>query len=514
MGGYIAGSNDSNIINNPVFPFSNTSPFNVYDTNYNASLYVTYNDGGSRNTNIQTVTGRTELPSNRRSNWEGTFNITGPTYPNFGYIDGIGAVRVYIQGTASNTFNRSFISINSNPGNINGCNFNISISDQSGLYSNIFSNSGYTYTNTNKSNITLGPGNRSGTISIYDAVSGIVTPARSNDTGFWMAFDLDYKYRYNTSAVGIPTTISLNGTQITNTAYVDSDPGQISIGTFIPDYTVQPGDFSVNNNLIGSTAISVRSFKGTNSLPITNIFENIRPFNFGRMTLSYRGVDNSIISDTTFYDWSPITGRNIMLPITLLPSIPINTITTYNMDVSFSNIKSNASSNISNVIFNDNTFTSANQVITATNAGFTNATPKWILGAWRTDMDGLSFSLNELRATHGNSTFNIGPGFINWSNAVLNRRPNISFSIISGTTNFTSIIADYPRGVTGGYGTFDCLRAPDEDINSLTTSGGCLISRINNVFSIFCPYQYTGGRVNITIFLGGNQHISNIIYNS
>lgn len=373
-------------------------------------------------------------------------------------------------------------------------------------------NSGYTYTNTNKCNITLGPGNRSGTLSIYDAVSGIVTPSRLNDTGFWMAFDLDYKYRYNASAVGIPTTISLNGTQITNTAYVDSDPGQITLGTFAPTYNLQPGNTPVNNNLAGRTAISVTSMTSLNRLPINNIFTNIKPFNFGSIILTYPPLSPT----TSTYTWADITNTSILLSITIPGSIPTNTITSYSMQVSFSNINTSVSSNITSLFFNDSTFDSANTTITANNPGFTNATPKWILGAWRTDMTGLPFTLSNLRDTHGNSTFNIGPGNIIYERSVPLYAETITFTIAtniadsSGPSGFTTITAFYPPGNNGYGGTYNC-KVNDGGIPDNRVDGGCLSTPvISNVYIIYCPYEYIGGNVTITISLGAGQNISNI----
>ena len=518
VGGYIAGNIDSAQINNPVFSFSRTSPFNVYDTNYYATLYLTYTNGGSCNTDPVNATSRTMTPQDTRNSWGGSFNIIGTTYPNLGYGGvGVGAVSVYRAGTTINTFNRNFVSINTNLGSVTGR--TITISDQTGTCNYNFIDDSYNYTNASKSNRPLTIGNRRGTLSTYDAVAGLITPARLNDTGFWMALDLQYSNTYVASPNAITTTISLNGSPITNTVYVDNDPGIISLGSFSPSYSTQPGvSHAVNTHLIGSTAISVRTITSASDLTINNIFVNIKPFNFGRITLTYT-YGSTTTSTTNNYIWSDISAPNITLPITIFGSIPTNTITTYNMAVSFSNIRSNVTSNITDQIFNDLSFDGANQVIRADNPGFTNATPKWILGAWRTDMTGLSFTLEDLRATHGNATFQIGPGFIIYSQPVSRNTYSVKFNIITNVANFgfTSITAFYPAGVQGEfdppptYGTFDCL-VNDGGIGSTTISGGCLANTpTNNNYEIYCPFQYYGGAVIITISLDAGQNITNII---
>jgi hypothetical protein len=293
---------------------------------------------------------------------------------------------------------------------------------------------------------------------------------------------------------------------------VDDDPGQISFGTFTPTYITQPGSQSVNPHLNGSTAISVRSIANNNNLDINNIFANIKPFNFGSITLTYI-TSSTTTSTTNNYTWSDITGTNMPFPITIFRSIPTNTITTYNMAVSFSNIKISVSSNIIDRIFNDSTIDSANQLISASNPGFTNPSPKWILGAWRTDMTGLPFTLENLRATNGNSAFQIGPGFITYTRPVSANIPSILFTINTNVANFgfRSITAFYPPGLNGTFGTFDCLNYPTDPITNLTVSGGALLNTpSSNNYSIACPYQYRGGSVTITISLDSNQNISNI----
>ena len=191
------------------------------------------------------------------------------------------------------------------------------------------------------------------------------------------------------------------------------------------------------------------------------------------------------------------------------------------MAVSFSNIKTSVSSNIIDRIFNDSTFSSANQAITASNPGFENPTPKWIHGAWRTDMTALPFTLSELRSTYGNANFQIGPGFIIYTVPVRPNAPDVKFNIRTNVPNigFTSITAYYPPAAqqvgqpTPTYGTFDCL-VNDGGIDSLRINGGCLKNNpLSNNYVIYCPFQYKGGSVSISISLGANQNISNISSN-
>jgi len=504
VGGYVAGVIDSATNNTPTFPISRTSPFNVYDTNFNANLFLTYNDGGPINTALVTATSRTALPLDTRITWTGTLTSYGTVFPNLGYVAGAGAVSVLSNGSASNTFTRNSISVNSSPGTVAGK--TLTISDQAGSFSYSFIDNSYSYTNTNKSNLSLISGNRSGTLSTYDAVSGIITPARLNDSGFYMAFDLQYRYLYTPSTNPIITTLTFDSISITNTLYVDSDPGQISLGTFIPNYTLT----TIPNNLIGATAISVQGL-GNGDLNINNTFVNIKPFNFGRTILTYSS-GGTITSNITNYTWSVITAQNMSLSVILFGGIPTRTITNYNIGMSFSNIKTSASTNFSDAIFNDDTITTANLAITASNRGLANATPKWIHGAWRADISGLPFTLTDLRSTYGNSTFQIGPGFITYTRAVINNLVSLSFTITTNVANrgFTSITAYYPPGPNGTFGTFNCLEST-LGLGDTDTSGGCLLNNpTSNNYRIACPYQYRGGSVTITISLGATQNISNI----
>jgi len=503
VGGYVAGAIDSATSNPfPTFPFTRTSPFNVYDTNYNANLFLTYNDGGPINTALVTATSRTALPSDTRIAWTGSLIPSGISFPNLGYVASVGAVTVLSNGSASNIFTRNSISVNSSPGTVAGK--TLTISDQAGSFSYSFIDNSYTYTNTNKSNLSLLSGNRSGTLSTYDAISGTTNPARLNESGFYMAFDLQYRYLYTPSTNPIITTLTFDSIPITNTVYVDSDPGQISLGTFSPNYTFT----SITNNLIGATAISVQSLLNGN-LNIVNTFVNIKPFNFGRTILTYTGGG---APTNTPYSWSFVTSRNMSLLINLFGGIPTNTITNYNIEMSFSNIKTSASTNFSDAFFNDNTITTANSAITACNVALGNPTPKWILGAWRADINTLPFTLTELRSTYGNSTFQIGPGVISYRRSVEDNTENIFFTITTNVANrgFTSITAFYPPGPNGTGGTFNCL-VTTGGLSELDTSGGCLLNNpSSNNYEIACPYQFRGGNVTITISLGATQNISNI----
>jgi hypothetical protein len=186
--------------------------------------------------------------------------------------------------------------------------------------------------------------------------------------------------------------------------------------------------------------------------------------------------------------------------------------------MSFSNIKTSASTNFSDAIFKDNTISTANPAITASNRGLANATPKWIINAWRADINTLPFTLTDLQSTYGNSTFQIGPGFITYTKSVPISAGFVKFNIVTNVANlgFASITAYYPPGVqTAGrgaptYGTFDCL-FNQGGIDSTRIDGGCLANLpTSNNFQIYVPFQYYGGSVTITISLNTSQTISNI----
>jgi hypothetical protein len=249
-------------------------------------------------------------------------------------------------------------------------------------------------------------------------------------------------------------------------------------------------------------------------LPVNNVFNNIKPFNFGRIVLSYTPFNGSTTTNpANVYTHSDIdTPTFISAPRDFGSSLN-NNIVNYNMATSFSNIKTSVTSNITGAVFNDSTFGNASAAITASNSGFGNPTPKWILGAWRASMSGLPFILSQLQTTYGNASFNIGPGYIIYKRYLPGPTGTITFNIFTNVPNggFTSITAYYPQvGGIGPFGTFDC-KVAEGSINNTRRSGGCLGNSDNNIgYEIYMPAGYSRGTVEITISLSTGQNISNI----
>ena len=493
-----------NVLTAPItFPFVANNNFAVYDTFYNAYLYLGYTNGGTCNTSNFVSTAKTGLPPDTRSNWSGaSLAFTGTAFPHRGVI-GSTAVDVFPTNSIIRLVDASNIGVNpvGNPGNVTGCNYNLGIIYPGGSYSYTFNNTDY-----------------NGNTYVIDANKQLVTQDYTSCNyarGFYLSFNLNYSNIYSSaSATLLTNSLSLNGVLgPTDSRYIDAPGGQITVSIGTQTYT---------SNVRTSCPVSVTNL-GDRGLTFTNTFNIIKPFIFGNLSFSYNSCNRpSLITNNLLQDHNSISGisfgpslQNINNTTLGLVINGCNSIVNYTMSASYSNLATTCNTSISDSVFNDTTDPTTNNP----NLTLSNGNLKWLLGAWRADYSTLNFNSNALRGTFGNSGFVVGPGtlqcFVPFINGQLTKRFTI---LASSTTNVTSIFAHFPQDPNPdnsgyGYGTFNCRQVVG-GIDSTTYTGGCAVSvPTNNVFRIYTPAGYAMPNFYLWITFGTGS-VSNVIINA
>jgi hypothetical protein len=494
-----------NVSNAPItFPFVASNNFSVYDTFYNAYLYLVFSNGASTcNTSNFISTAKTGLPTDTRSNWSGASIVyNGTTFPNQGQVAGASgnpAITVYRSGSSFVLNNSTNIAVNSttNPGRLDGCNYTLSIQNSPDSYTYTFSNSDYSgTTNTINSGITL---------TSQDYSSG-------RAAGFYLSFNLSYNYFVSGGNQNpFNPSITFNSIQKSTNVYIGDDPGQI---------TISVGETTYSSNVLSNRPVIVTDLK-TRLITFTNLTQNsIIPRNFGSITFSYNTCNNPTrITATQAQGNTIITGANVTTNFSInnplgngigLNINGCNSIVNYTMSNNFNNLATSSNISVSDSVFNDSTNIPAGLTLY-------NGDLKWILGAWRADYSDLNFNSNALRGTFGNSRFELGSGIVQYVVSFAGEATKQFRISASSTTNITNVIANFPQDPNPdnsgfGYGTFDC-RVPVLGIDSATYTGGCAVGRPNNnVFTIYTPtgYALTNFNLWITVETGS---ISNVIIN-
>ena len=491
----------------PTFPFTVSCNLSVYDTFYNAYLYLGYTDGGTVNTCNFVSTARTGLPPDTRSNLSGaSLSFTDTAFPHRGVTNTGTEIDVFQTGSVVRLVGASNIAVNSteNPGHLTGCNYNLQIVYPGGSYPYTFSNpdySGRTYTFGADANNQL-------VVNDYTSCNY----AR----GFYLSFNLNYSNIYNSASgdtIPYTTSFSLNGVPgLTDSRYIDAPVGQITVSIGSRNYT---------SNVRESCPISVINLE-SRTLIFTNTFNQIKPFIFGNLSFSYNSCNNpSFITNNLLQTYSIIQGQNYATSQTIntntfgLPIFGNNSIVNYTMSASYSNLATTCNTSVSDSVFNDIT----DPITTNPNLTLSNGNLKWILGAWRADYSELNFNSTALQGTFGNSGFVVGPGTLRYVVPFTAGQQTKQFTIDASfimerndpTISLEAQFFSNAANSGNGWGTFNCLRFTS-GINNVTRTGGCLQRKVNNTFTIFTPAVYMLPYFHLLIRFGRGS-VSNVTIN-